>query len=157
MTFGGDGLVILGKLLKGPLLTFYVKANWSCDSAARVILRKASAESTTAWSTPKALARYLRQCSVGHSHMDDMFNSWGNCSILGSPWSSSRSHLAFFFFFTGLLKALWAGYTIPTQYSSQIVSLMMLHPQQFILFDSYHSLMPLNCAAGEDSRESLGL
>ena len=99
MTFGGDGLVILGKLLKGPLLTFYVKANWSCDSAARVILRKASAESTTAWSTPKALARYLRQCSVGHSHMDDMFNSWGNCSILGSPWSSSRSHLAFFFFF----------------------------------------------------------
>ena len=25
--FGGAGLVILGKLLKGPLLTFYVKAN----------------------------------------------------------------------------------------------------------------------------------
>ena len=87
------------------------------------------------------------------------------CSILEGLAQSLVVHghppgaiwLFFFFFFTGLLKALWAGCTIPTQYSSQIVSLMMLHPQQFILFDSYHSLMPLNCAAGEDSRESLGL
>ena len=111
-----------------------MNANWACDSVAKGILKKAFAESSTAWFTPRTVAKASKMVALLGTA------TWGPYLV---EFSVVHGHppRAICLFFTGhtrLLKALWARYTISTWCSSWIMSAVSLctppHPAPGTLY-----------------------
>lgn len=113
-----------------------MRTNWSCNSVAWVYRKKHLLSPVQHGIVLRPEPKYLRwwQCWAQlHGYL-----------ILNSLQSSTMSHLAFSQAVSvciSLLKALWAGCTIPSQWNTWIIILFLCVPWQFILFDSYHYLL----------------
>lgn len=96
-------------------------ANWSCDSAAMGIPKKAFAKSSTSWNNPAQWPKYLRwwQCWT-------QCYGWGTliCSILGSPWP----------FAMGLWLFYWPYWTIENTLNRAHDYLLAAVLGKFLLF-----------------------
>lgn len=75
----------------GSICPSHVKSNWFCDSMPEGLPNKAFAKSSIAWYTSWSLAKVSKMVAeLAQLHDEPL-----PCSILGSPQSSSLSHLVF--------------------------------------------------------------